>query len=974
MTLLLACSGGGGDIPNTEPKPDPKPDTEKPTVTISSGSDTTPVFKADGGESVVSFTASDAWTVSVTNNRADSWLSVNPTSGEKGEATITITTTPNDTYDERNATVTIQCGTASKPIVVSQKQLDALLVTSNKCEVGADGGIIQIEVKANVKYKVEVKADWIKKVESRGLSSTMLEFNVDKNPTDDTRQGEIVISDGTLTETVKVYQGYHEFITLTQREFDVPSDGGIIDVEIKSTVDYEMTVLEGEDWISEDISRAASTHTHHIIVAPNETYELRQALLVFADKKNAALADTVTIRQTYMGAILIADSEYEINIGGGELDFKVQANVDIEIIVDVDWIKQMESRGMTEYAFSFIVEENQDNNGREGTITVKEIDGNLTQTIKVKQKGLDDIPYLKFEAEAEQTFTMSQAVATLEYSVNGGEWKELGTNTVVFGGDNGALRLRGNSLNGTASDIWNISTISFGTEIDVCCSGDIRTLLDYNNYGIVSTANARFIRLFGDCYQLVSTPDLPAIDLAERCYNDMFVNCTGLTEAPALPATILAETCYCGMFLGCTSLTTAPELPATTLAHNCYSGMFSGCTSLTTTPELPATTLADGCYGSMFYGCTSLTTTTTLPAMDLAECCYEYMFNGCIRLTETPVLPATTLAGNCYWGMFEGCVGLIVAPELPATSLAQGCYVYMLGGCANLKNAPELPATTLAYNCYFAMFYGCTSLIKAPELPATTLAEYCYGAMFSDCTNLTEVPELPATTLADACYCGMFSGCTNLTEVPELPAITLTKHCYEEMFSDCMNLTEVPELPATALANNCYLGMFRRCANLTTAPELPAITLAERCYEGMFSGCTSLTTAPELPATTLAYQCYDGMFSGCTGLIDAPALPALDLAVCCYIDMFIGCTNLEVAPKLPAPKLIMSCYSSMFSGCTNLNNVTMLATDISDSSCLNGWLEGVSPTGTFIKAKEMSSLTLGSSGVPEGWSVVNYEE
>ena len=64
----------------------------------------------------------------------------------------------------------------------------------------------------------------------------------------------------------------------------------------------------------------------------------------------------------------------------------------------------------------------------------------------------------------------------------------------------------------------------------------------------------------------------------------------------------------------------------------------------------------------------------------------------------------------------------------------------------------------------------------------------------------------------------------------------------------------------------------------------------------------------------------------------------------------------------------------MFKGCSNLISVTMLATDISDNSCMEDWLSGVSSTGTFIKAAEMTTLPTGSDGIPFGWTVVDYEE
>ena len=179
-------------------------------------------------------------------------------------------------------------------------------------------------------------------------------------------------------------------------------------------------------------------------------------------------------------------------------------------------------------------------------------------------------------------------------------------------------------------------------------------------------------------------------------------------------------------------------------------------------------------------------------------------------------------------------------------------------------------------------------------------------------------------------------------------------------------------LPATTLANGCYASMFLGCTSLTTAPsELPATTLAMACYGNMFGDCSSLTTAPELPATTLANGCYSSMFSGCTSLTAAPELPATTLADYCYNYMFGDCSSLTTAPELPATTLAQNCYNEMFWGCRNLNSITMLATNISATDCLSTWVSGVASSGTFTKAASMTSLPIGTSGIPSGWTVVN---
>lgn len=66
------------------------------------------------------FTATDKWTAEVTDTKASSWLSVEPTSGNAGDVTMTITAQPNTTPDSRSATVTIKCGDVIKSFTVSQ--------------------------------------------------------------------------------------------------------------------------------------------------------------------------------------------------------------------------------------------------------------------------------------------------------------------------------------------------------------------------------------------------------------------------------------------------------------------------------------------------------------------------------------------------------------------------------------------------------------------------------------------------------------------------------------------------------------------------------------------------------------------------------------------------------------------------------------------------------------------------------------
>lgn len=129
--------------------------------------------------------------------------------------------------------------------------------------------------------------------------------------------------------------------------------------------------------------------------------------------------------------------------------------------------------------------------------------------------------------------------------------------------------------------------------------------------------------------------------------------------------------------------------------------------------------------------------------------------------------------------------------------------------------------------------------------------------------------------------------------------------------------------------------------------------VSHRCYAGLFKGCKDMITAPRLPAKTVTHNCYASVFYECSSLVQAPTLAALS-------------TSGE------------SIYASLFSGCSSLSYIKMLSTtnfggDVTYSWSRN-WVNGVSPTGTFIANSKRTDFTRGPHGIPEGWDLYLYDE
>jgi len=406
--LLMLCQGCSEDKEENPPAP------ESPSITVESEEDI-PVFDTAGGTLALTFTTTSDWTASV-DGAASGWLSVSPASGEAGTHTLSLVTTANDSYDERNASVTITSGSVKKTITVTQKQKDALILTSNKVELEAEGGDFSIELQANVEVTYEIESGaqtWLTPVaRSRGLTSSFLAFHAEANEEAEARQAVIKLAGGNgLTEEVTVYQmGTGPTLLLSQSEYIVSSAGETIQVELRSNTAYEIE-MPGVDWLRENSSRSLSTYTHYFIVDPNETYDARSAVIRFIDRENG-IEQTVTVTQMQRDAIVVAQNVYQIGVEGGALDFAVQANVDFTVSTNADWITQVEARGLTERMLCFEVTPNEGEEMREAVITLES--GSVKQTIKVQQFGKMEEPFIDLSL---QEYKVGNAGGTFQIDV-----------------------------------------------------------------------------------------------------------------------------------------------------------------------------------------------------------------------------------------------------------------------------------------------------------------------------------------------------------------------------------------------------------------------------------------------------------------------------------------------------------------------------------------------------------------------------
>lgn len=256
------------------------------------------LFTTDGGSNTISFTANEAWTVRAINSRADGWCQIHPTSGFAGDASITVITTPNDTPDDRMASIVIKAGTASETVKVIQTQKDALIISKKDIVISDEGGIISFELQTNVDFKVsEPDVDWMRAVTTRGLTPHTLSYTVDTNVSYDSRVAKIVVADtkNNKSEIITITQAQKDAIIIAKTQYNVDSKGEQIQIDVNSNVDFDIEI--SNDWIKQSATRSLHCNLLTFEIQQNTDKAERYGFVKFISE-DGAIMQTVDINQS----------------------------------------------------------------------------------------------------------------------------------------------------------------------------------------------------------------------------------------------------------------------------------------------------------------------------------------------------------------------------------------------------------------------------------------------------------------------------------------------------------------------------------------------------------------------------------------------------------------------------------------------------------------------------------------------------
>ena len=300
-----------------------------PVTTSFTGDNYTVNFSSAAGTATVEFVSNRKWTAKFVNDRVADWCSISTPSGSVGKSTLVVKVEANDGYDQRYAQVDIVgeglFSDTWRTIFIVQKQLDAVLISGDRYEMGRGGGTVTIEAKANVEYRFEIDESasaWISAASTKGLSSTVHTFVVAPNESFDKREGAIVFTSPAGTETVKVYQdGDEPSLVLSSDNVSLPAEGGEFTVEASSNYEATPEIEPGVEWIREVKTKSMSTSTFNFIADHNPGRLERNGRIVFGNK-SLGRSDTVRVVQASK-PIISSSGTIEVSGRGGMVSVEV---------------------------------------------------------------------------------------------------------------------------------------------------------------------------------------------------------------------------------------------------------------------------------------------------------------------------------------------------------------------------------------------------------------------------------------------------------------------------------------------------------------------------------------------------------------------------------------------------------------------------------------------------------------------------
>lgn len=269
-----------------------------------------------------------------------------------------------------------------------QKAPELTITSPASIELSADGSNGTITFTANRGWTASSSDSWVTVSPSSGEASdkpVTVTVRSNANTTYDDRTATVTIRMEELSQTITVRQPANLGIIVPTQAFVLTSEGRTIDVEVQANVQY--TVDISVDWIRQPGTKGLTSTKYSFSIAENTTYDDREGKITIKSQNTSVPDQIITVKQAQKDAILVKDTSFDMPYGGGEIEFKVEANVAFDVKSTADWLHYVGTKGLSSSTLKLTVDENTTYDTREGKVEITQQNGSIKHTVTVNQAG-----------------------------------------------------------------------------------------------------------------------------------------------------------------------------------------------------------------------------------------------------------------------------------------------------------------------------------------------------------------------------------------------------------------------------------------------------------------------------------------------------------------------------------------------------------------------------------------------------------
>ena len=414
----------------------------------------------------------------------------------------------------------------------------------------AEGGEKEFTIYCNSDWTITNESEWCKTTVNQGNGNSKIIVTVGVYSEMEDRNTNLTIKAGNITKVLTVTQKDGDAIILSKDKFDIPEEGGNVTVEVKSNIQYEVSIpSQFQNWIKhEPETKAITVKNFTFTILENKEYEKREGYIVF---NGNSLKDTVHIYQTADPRTLILSKDtYNISSAKESIEVELKPNVDYSISIPSSvshWIKLLETKAIRTDKIYFEIEENTTYDNRSAQIFIRDKNSDLSDTLTINQSQLNAliIGQKDYKIPVEGQQISIEIKSNIDYEVilskTAQSWiqevpqsKGLTTSTLKYNilanttGVNRTAKITIKDKNNTLSDTVQVTQATEGT-----CTGDIifeteQDLIDFQTAGYTKVMGNIIVQ--GDNIRTLQKLN----NLLQEIDGNLTINCHSLTSLDGL--------------------------------------------------------------------------------------------------------------------------------------------------------------------------------------------------------------------------------------------------------------------------------------------------------------------------------------------------------------------------------------------------------------------------------------------------------